>query len=139
VEGMGVDIAPNCAVLSLNVATDVKPGIISRGNLGNMYLNEFVHGKVPLFFWGGAYLHFRLLKAGWWDSVTNSRDLSWCRMFFRVHPVLSGQSQLSVNTVELGYNDLGWCNTSAIALYIQWYQLIPNKARVFLACLVRHA
>ena len=27
--------------------------------------------------------------------------------------------------------------TSAITLYIMWYQLIPHKARVFLPCLVR--
>jgi hypothetical protein len=34
---------------------------------------------------------------------------------------------------HLGYNDLGLCNTSAITSYIQWYQLIPQRARVFLS------
>jgi len=42
------------------------------------------------------------------------------------------------NTVELAYNDLGLCDTSAITLYIPWYQLIARKARVSLPCLVRH-
>jgi hypothetical protein len=46
VEVMGVVSAPYCAVLSLKVSTDVKPGYIRRRNLGNIYLNEFVHGKV---------------------------------------------------------------------------------------------
>jgi len=42
-----------------------------------------------------------------------------------------------INTVELGYNDLGLCDTSVV-LYILWCQLIPHKARVFLLSLVRH-
>ena len=38
-------------------------------------------------------------------------------------------------TVELGYNDLGLCETSATASAIPRYQLISHKARVFgLAC-----
>ena len=37
----------------------------------------------------------------------------------------------SEHTVALGYNDLGLCDTTAIALYLPWYQLIPRKARVF--------
>jgi len=41
-------------------------------------------------------------------------------------------------TVELGYKDLGLCDTSFITFYVQWYELIPNKARVFISCLVRH-
>ena len=41
-----------------------------------------------------------------------------------------------VYTVELDYNDLGLCDTSSVALYIQWYQLIPRKACVFLPSLV---
>jgi len=38
---------------------------------------------------------------------------------------------------ELGYNDLGLCDTSDITLYIHCHQLLPHKARVFLPCLVR--
>jgi chloramphenicol O-acetyltransferase len=34
--------------------------------------------------------------------------------------------------VELGYNDLGLSDISFITLHTQWYQLIQNKARVFL-------
>ena len=29
-------------------------------------------------------------------------------------------------TVELGYNDIGLCDTSSIASDILWYQLIPH-------------
>jgi hypothetical protein len=43
-----------------------------------------------------------------------------------------------IQTAELGYNDLGLCDSSVITLYILWYQLIPHIARVFLPCLVRH-
>jgi hypothetical protein len=42
------------AVLSFHIATDVKPGIINRRNLGSIYLNEFVHGKVRLLKGGGG-------------------------------------------------------------------------------------
>ena len=42
------------------------------------------------------------------------------------------------NAVELGYNDLGLCDTSSITLYILWYQLIPQKSLFFLPRLVRH-
>ena len=35
------------------------------------------------------------------------------------------------------YKDLVLCKTSAIALYILWYQLTAPKSRVFLPCLVR--
>jgi len=41
-------------------------------------------------------------------------------------------------TVELGYIDLDLCDTSSIASYILWYQLVPHKARVFLPWLARH-
>lgn len=34
-------------------------------------------------------------------------------------------------TVQLGYNDLCLCVTSAITSYIQFYQVIPLKAHVF--------
>jgi len=44
----------------------------------------------------------------------------------------------NIYTVEFGYNNLGLCDTSVIALHIQWYQLIPHKACVFLPCLVRY-
>ena len=36
--------------------------------------------------------------------------------------------QTDVYTVELSYNNLGLSDTSAIALYILWYQQIPHKA-----------
>ena len=35
------------------------------------------------------------------------------------------------DTVELGYNDIDFCNTSSITLYILGYQLILHKAQVF--------
>jgi len=38
-------------------------------------------------------------------------------------------------TVELGYNNLSLHDTSAIVLYLLWYQLIPHKACCFLPCL----
>ena len=41
-------------------------------------------------------------------------------------------------TVELGYDAVGLCDTSAIALHILWYQQFPHKARDFLHRLVRH-
>ena len=41
-------------------------------------------------------------------------------------------------TVELGYNDLGLCDTLARTSYIPWYQLTPHKTRFSLPCLVRH-
>jgi hypothetical protein len=31
------------------------------------------------------------------------------------------------NTVELGYNDIGLCDTSSIASDILWYQLTPHR------------
>jgi hypothetical protein len=40
------------------------------------------------------------------------------------------------STVQLGYNDFGLYNTSAITSYMQWYQLIPQKVRVFLPYLI---
>ena len=43
-----------------------------------------------------------------------------------------------LTTVELGYNNFDLCDTSDIALYILWFQLISQKARVFLPWLVRH-
>jgi hypothetical protein len=35
------------------------------------------------------------------------------------------------NKVELGYNDLGLCDTPSITLYTLWYQLSPQKPRFF--------
>jgi hypothetical protein len=52
----------------------------------------------------------------------------------RIYP----PNRISYITVDLGYDDLGYCDTSAITLYIQWYQLISLNAHVFLPCLVRH-
>jgi hypothetical protein len=39
---------------------------------------------------------------------------------------------------EVGHNNLGLCKTSAITLYILWYQLIRHNARGLLPCLVRY-
>jgi len=44
----------------------------------------------------------------------------------------------NTNATELGYNDIGLCDTSSITLYILWYQLIPQTTRFFLSRLVRH-
>jgi hypothetical protein len=38
---------------------------------------------------------------------------------------------MAIDTIELGYNDLGLCVTSAITSYVLWYQLIPCKAVLF--------
>jgi hypothetical protein len=43
------------------------------------------------------------------------------------------------NTVEFGYNNIGYCDTSPIASNTQWYELIPHKATVFIPRLVRHS
>jgi hypothetical protein len=42
-------------------------------------------------------------------------------------------------TVKLGYSNIGFCDTLFIASNIEWYELIPHKATVFIPCLVRHA
>jgi hypothetical protein len=42
-------------------------------------------------------------------------------------------------TVELGYSNIGFCDTFPIASNTQWYKLIPHKATVFIPCLVRHS
>jgi hypothetical protein len=42
-------------------------------------------------------------------------------------------------TVELGYSNIGFCDTLPIASNTQWYELIPYKATVFIPCLVRHS
>jgi hypothetical protein len=47
--------------------------------------------------------------------------------------------QVVINTVKLGYSNIGVCDTLSIASNIQWYELIPHKATVFIPCLVRHA
>jgi hypothetical protein len=41
-------------------------------------------------------------------------------------------------TVELGYDAVGLCDTSAIALRILWYQQFTHKTRAFLPRLVRY-
>jgi hypothetical protein len=38
-----------------------------------------------------------------------------------------------------GYTNIGFYDTLSIASNIQWYELIPHKATVFIPCLVRHA
>jgi hypothetical protein len=43
------------------------------------------------------------------------------------------------NTVKLGYSNIGFWDTLSIASNIQWYELIPHKATVFIPYLVRHA
>jgi hypothetical protein len=42
-------------------------------------------------------------------------------------------------TVELGYSNIGFCDTSPIASNTQWYELISHKATVFIPRLVRHS
>jgi hypothetical protein len=42
-------------------------------------------------------------------------------------------------TSKLGYSNFGFCDTLSIASNIQWYELIPHKATVFIPCLVGHA
>jgi hypothetical protein len=51
------------------------------------------------------------------------------------------QCQALVNTITVkrGYSNIGFCDTLSIASNIQWYELIPHKATVFIPCLVRHA
>jgi hypothetical protein len=39
-------------------------------------------------------------------------------------------------TVKLGYSNIGFCDTLSIASNIQWYELIPHKATVFIPCLL---
>jgi hypothetical protein len=39
---------------------------------------------------------------------------------------------------ELSYNVLRYCDISAKTPHIQWYQPSPQKAHVFMACLIRH-
>jgi len=48
---------------------------------------------------------------------------------------ISRNSKLASLTTELSYNDLDLCETSFITLYILWYQLISNKASVFVPIL----
>ena len=49
------------------------------------------------------------------QSVVSLLEHPYCKeMFFLLH-----------NTIEPGYNDIGLCDTSSIAAYILWYQLIP--------------
>jgi hypothetical protein len=36
-----------------------------------------------------------------------------------------------LNTVKLGYSNIGFCDTLSIASNIQWYAQIPHKATVF--------
>jgi len=50
----------------------------------------------------------------------------------------TSQGSPYLHTVELGYNDLGYHDTSDITSNTLWYQLIPHKERVFLPRLVRH-
>jgi hypothetical protein len=47
--------------------------------------------------------------------------------------------QPPLNTVKLGYSNIGFCDTLSIASNIQWYELISHKATVVIPCLVRHA
>ena len=41
-------------------------------------------------------------------------------------------------TFELGYDAVGLCDTSAVALRILWYQQFLHKARAFPPRLVQH-
>ena len=44
--------------------------------------------------------------------------------------------KLLFHILELAYNILGLCETSAITFYILRYQLIPHETRLFLLCLI---
>ena len=43
-----------------------------------------------------------------------------------------------LNSACLGYEELGLCDSSDIALYILWYQLTAGRTRAYFPCLVRH-
>jgi hypothetical protein len=67
-----------------------------------------------------------------WIDIAEDRD-QWRAL---VNTVMN---LLVPNTVELGYNNISYCDTSPIASNTQWYELIPHKATVFIPCLVRHS
>jgi hypothetical protein len=50
-----------------------------------------------------------------------------------------GIKNIYIYTVELGFNNIGYCDTSRIVSKTQWYKLIPHKATVFIPRLVRHS
>ena len=45
---------------------------------------------------------------------------------------------LVLYTIELGYNDLGLGDTSAVVLHILWHWLIPHKAVLFCLAFLMH-
>ena len=80
-------------------------------------------------------------SAGYTHQPSVSSKFTWPGTVLRQFLVNQRYSISTVQTheyVELYYNDLPLYDTSSITLFIQSYQLIPHKARVFLACLVRH-
>jgi len=44
---------------------------------------------------------------------------------YRLFGDLASKTNFSSRTVELGYNDIGLCDTSSLASYILQFQLIP--------------
>jgi hypothetical protein len=57
-----------------------------------------------------------------WDLVSDIREKYW-------ECLREGAEE---NTVELGYNNIGYYDTSPIASNTQWYELVPHKATVFI-------
>jgi hypothetical protein len=59
------------------------------------------------------------------------------RAHTRTHALTHARTH--THTVIIGYSNIGFCDTLSIASNIQWYELIPHEATVFIPCLVRHA
>ena len=78
------------------------------------------------------YLTMRYQMTAVCGAGIRAHDLSTSRSSC---DILIPRNRLGRNTDNLGCNDFGSCNTTAITLYI----LLPHKARVFLPCLVRHS
>jgi hypothetical protein len=57
-----------------------------------------------------------------YDALPNARKLQ--------HGVFQCTTT-AINTIELGYNDFGLCDTSAKTSYVLWYQLNSRKAVLF--------
>jgi hypothetical protein len=66
-----------------------------------------------------------------------------CHLYMSIsaweHNQRSNILHIYIYTVELGYNNIGYCDTSPISSNTQWYKLIPHKATVFIPRLVRHS
>jgi hypothetical protein len=89
---------------------------------------------LPLFerIWTNWHLGklFKILRQ---SACQRHEYLLCCELFvpFRWEIPLNGKYIKRVGTVELGYNELGFCNALSVTLYILYYQLISHKACVF--------